>query len=141
MAEMTGRPTVQLRHRLPDGSEHVDWLIAQDPRGALPLLSFRVARRIDDLREGEAVGAERLAEHRPMYLSYEGPISGDRGEVERLCGGTVVLQRRRPGSWELQIQWRPGASQRLRLDEDRDGRWSIRAMPPMRVMAPGTGPQ
>ena len=34
------------------------------------------------------VAAEAIADHRPMYLSYEGPVSGDRGYVTRWDGGT-----------------------------------------------------
>jgi len=37
---------------------------------------------------------EALPDHRPIYLDYEGPVSGDRGSVERWDGGTYeVLSR------------------------------------------------
>lgn len=32
---------------------------------------------------GEGVGAELLADHRSEYLDYEGPVSGNRGNVQR----------------------------------------------------------
>lgn len=32
---------------------------------------------------------ERLADHRPAYLTYEGPVSNDRGHVTRVDGGTA----------------------------------------------------
>lgn len=35
--------------------------------------------------------AERLADHRRLYLDYEGPISGDRGEVCRVAAGEYRL--------------------------------------------------
>jgi hypothetical protein len=38
----------------------------------------------DDLR------AEALPDHRLMYLDYEGPVSGDRGTVQRWDAGTFV---------------------------------------------------
>jgi len=33
--------------------------------------------------------ARRIADHRKLYLDYEGPIRGDRGRVRRIDGGTV----------------------------------------------------
>jgi len=38
--------------------------------------------------EGIAVPAERIADHRLVYLDYEGPVSGDRGTVTRFDAGT-----------------------------------------------------
>ena len=35
----------------------------------------------------KVIVAERLADHRKMYLDYEGPVSNDRGEVRRWDGG------------------------------------------------------
>lgn len=34
------------------------------------------------------IPAEALADHRPMYLDYEGPVSGDRGTVTQWDAGT-----------------------------------------------------
>ena len=34
---------------------------------------------------------EPLGEHRREYLTYEGPVSGGRGEVKRVAGGTYDL--------------------------------------------------
>jgi hypothetical protein len=36
---------------------------------------------------GETVMAERLVDHRPMYLDYEGDVAGDRGQVRRVDSG------------------------------------------------------
>src|SRR5438045_327544 len=36
----------------------------------------------------KAISATYLAEHRRMYLDYEGPISGDRGRVRRWDSGS-----------------------------------------------------
>src|SRR5262245_43439326 len=84
-------PTVQLLHELADGTSHVDWMIAQDPRGERPLVTFRVAARVDELAGGGVVAAQRLDDHRPAYLDYEGPVSGNRGKVRRLVRGQVLL--------------------------------------------------
>ncbi|MCH8345245.1 MAG: hypothetical protein IH983_14845, partial [Planctomycetes bacterium] len=58
------RRTIQLLHSLADGSRHVDWLIAQDPRGREPLITFRVGQRIDQLTVGQQLTARRIADHR-----------------------------------------------------------------------------
>jgi hypothetical protein len=39
-----------------------------------------------------AVSARRLADHRKVYLSYQGPISNGRGSVTRVDEGSYVLQ-------------------------------------------------
>jgi hypothetical protein len=45
---------------------------------------------------GEAVAAERLSEHRLDYLTYEGPVSGERGAVRRVDAGTFEWVERSP---------------------------------------------
>lgn len=39
-------------------------------------------------RAGVDLDARALPDHRPLYLEYEGPISGGRGEVRRVDSGT-----------------------------------------------------
>lgn len=81
-------PTVVLRHDAPDGTHHFDWLIAK--RLHLPdpderaLLAFRCP---EVPGERDAIDAERIRDHRVVYLSHEGTISGGRGSVERVCDG------------------------------------------------------
>lgn len=38
-----------------------------------------------------SIPAVPLPDHRPMYLDYEGPVSGDRGRVSRWDAGTFEL--------------------------------------------------
>jgi hypothetical protein len=38
--------------------------------------------------EGQSVVAQRLADHRSIYLEYEGPVSDNRGQVKRWDAGT-----------------------------------------------------
>jgi len=90
MADNERFPTVLLRHDLPDGSHHFDWLLAQDGDG--PLLTFRLDRDIS--LDTEAFEAERLADHRRVYLAYEGEISGGRGSVARVVQGHCSIRSR-----------------------------------------------
>ncbi len=39
----------------------------------------------------EPIAAERLPDHRLMYLDYEGPVSNDRGMVQRVLAGTYAV--------------------------------------------------
>jgi DNA polymerase Ligase (LigD) len=52
------------------------------------LRTWRLARPPE---AGEPIDAEVLPDHRLAYLEYEGPVSGDRGTVERWDGGTYDI--------------------------------------------------
>lgn len=84
---------VLLLHELPDGGRHLDWLLERT-RGASTLLSFRLDERIELMRATE-FGAERIGEHRPHYLDFQGDLSPDsggkpRGRVSRLLRVAVL---------------------------------------------------
>ncbi|MFQ5731082.1 MAG: DNA polymerase ligase N-terminal domain-containing protein [Planctomycetaceae bacterium] len=48
------------------------------------LRTWRLHARPD---AGGVIAAEPLPDHRPVYLDYEGPVSGGRGEVKRWDAG------------------------------------------------------
>jgi hypothetical protein len=52
------------------------------------LVTFRVWERIDEVVRFEA---ERLPDHRELYLEYEGPIPGGRGAVKRVLEGSLEI--------------------------------------------------
>jgi len=115
------RPTVQLLHELPDGSAHVDWMLATDPQGERPLITFRLPGRVDELESGQVMEAHRIVDHRPAYLTYEGPVSGDRGTVRRLRGGVVRTIEHGEETWSVEVLWEEGGGaqirQRLRIEQ------------------------
>jgi hypothetical protein len=98
-------PTVLLLHRLPDGESHYDWMIAVDPAGRSPLVSYRLAGRPDRLAAGEKIGATAIGEHRPLYLDYEGPVSGGRGRVERVRRGRAIWVLRTALRAVVRVTW------------------------------------
>ena len=84
---------VLLRHDLPDASWHYDWMLERP--GAVAgsaLITFRVLERPDDPRVWE-MHAERLPDHRAVYLDYEGEVSGGRGRVTRIAAGSCLVMR------------------------------------------------
>jgi hypothetical protein len=85
--------TVVLLHRLPDGSEHFDWLL-QRPGGG-PLITFRTTAS-PDLPPPWQLDAERLPDHRDAYLTYEGEIPGARGRVTRIARGACRILQESP---------------------------------------------
>lgn len=92
MGDVEGRfRWVLLRHDVPGGpareaSWHYDWMIEEDGREGL--VCFRVMERVDLMVAGMRFQGARLADHRRVYLEYEGEISGGRGRVARVAAGT-----------------------------------------------------
>ncbi|MBL0921221.1 MAG: hypothetical protein IBJ10_03725 [Phycisphaerales bacterium] len=105
--------TVLLKHTLPDGTWHYDWLIArdgdEDGTGAGPTIAFRVDERIDAPGSHGEIVVDRLTDHRPLYLTYTGPVSDGRGSVERLAEGTcrVILEGSNLVEVEADFGWGP----------------------------------
>ena len=66
---------------------HWDLLIEYAP--AATLATWRL--HSNPLEEPLPVVAERLADHRSVYLAYEGPIGGDRGVVRRIDRGEATI--------------------------------------------------
>jgi hypothetical protein len=97
------RPAVLLRHDLPDGSGHWDWLIQRPGPPDAPLMSFRTPVRIDT-GESPTFAATRIGDHRAVYLTFEGPISGGRGAVWRVASGQLAILEETPESLILQGQ-------------------------------------
>jgi len=58
------------------------------------------------LANGNVVEAEHLAGHRLAFLEYEGPLTGDRGEVLRVAAGTYLASQTQD-VWEVTIDVGP----------------------------------
>lgn len=72
---------------------------------------------------GGAISATALADHRREYLSYEGPLSGERGAVARWDAGDYELVAESPSEVRLVLKGTKFAGQivgrRARPDGDR----------------------
>ncbi len=74
--------------------------------------------------EGD-IPAEAIAAHRPMYLDYEGPVSGDRGTVTRWDAGTFEWLSYGDDLVEVRLTGRKWLGL-ARLQRDEDSRWTLR---------------
>ncbi len=100
--------TVILHHQVPPSAstsapaDHYDWLIETPaPPGVTPtdddrtLICFRSAERPDQLiAQRQPFTAERIADHRRLYLHFEGELSHSRGTVTRVAQGTFRIHER-----------------------------------------------
>jgi hypothetical protein len=121
---------VQLRHTLPDGSWHIDWMLAREHHADHRVITFRLPDLLETLTMGDAMPAQRLPDHRRAYLQYEGPVSGDRGDVVRLRDGVIESWiGRETDDWRLVVRWNEGKSpprtHHLRVRKAEDGSWSV----------------
>jgi hypothetical protein len=79
---------------------------------------------------GQTLDAQRLADHRPEYLDYEGAVSAGRGAVTRWDQGTFEIERQNAG--ELVVSLRGGKiSGRACLTRDQQNtqRWRLLVEP------------
>jgi hypothetical protein len=74
--------------------------------------------------EGSAVEARRIFDHRLVYLDYEGPISGNRGQVRRLDTGLYDWLEQAPNRLVVRLHGsRLGG--RLELVQVEGERWQV----------------
>jgi hypothetical protein len=107
---MSRRFNLVLHHSPKAEDAHYDLFLEQ----ADGLFSLRVERSPDPDWASFVVGARQF-DHRKRYLDYEGPISGDRGWIERVDSG--------------QMSGEPGADAVLRFEgELLSGSYVLRAL-------------
>lgn len=97
--------SVLLRHDLPDGSWHYDWLIdasgVGEP-GERNVITFRLNCRPDE--SSRPFDAERLPAHRRFYLTHEGELpGGERGRVVRIAQWDCPLVAQTPRGIEVHL--------------------------------------
>lgn len=99
---------VILRHECPPGyarPSHWDFMLEVGPAlKTWALLQTPDETPSDQPSGSESCRAEALADHRLEYLTYEGPVSGGRGEVARWDLGTYRLVRCSEDEWIVELQ-------------------------------------
>lgn len=83
------RQYVILRHDFPE----LHWDLMLENEGVLQTWRLNSPPTLDHASDESSIDliAEALPDHRLAYLEYEGPVSGDRGEVSRWDRGTFSL--------------------------------------------------
>lgn len=107
------RRYVVLLHVDANEGSHYD-LMVETAAGSGDLMTFRVPA----WPVTSGVEVRRLRDHRRLYLTYEGPISGDRGVVHRVDEG-----RARVHVSPRRVLLSTDRGLRLRLDLLGDDRW------------------
>ena len=82
------------------GPTHFDLMLEDGPALAtwqIPISPFEIGQEA-------SISATKLPDHRRQYLDYQGPISGNRGEVRRLDKGTYELLARDEGIWRVRLR-------------------------------------
>ncbi len=80
------------------------------------------------LELGVEVPARIRADHRTVYLDYEGPVSGNRGHVTRRAGGVYRVIEWSDRRIDLVIE-SPQLTGKLRLVEGDAGGWTVLFLP------------
>lgn len=110
---------------------HWDLLIQVAGQPLLP--TWRLAA--NPLATPGPVPAERIGDHRPLYLDYEGEISGGRGRVRRLDRGPATIEHLAGAELRARLEGQHLAG-RVEIARDPDGRTVFRHS---RAPAPGRG--
>ncbi len=77
------------QNNLSDRGDHYDLMLSPPESGLL----WTWAIAVNPLDRGLPLECEveRLSDHRRVYLEYEGPISGDRGQVQQVATGSFEV--------------------------------------------------
>jgi hypothetical protein len=121
--------TVILHHVLPQDS-HYDWLLQCPSYAPLPdqrLWTARITLPPQDWPVNRRIALTPLAPHRAVYLTYEGPVSGNRGHVTRIAQGQFTETTWTPERKILHLQWEHVAlRQQVEIHQpNRDEAWLI----------------
>lgn len=114
---------VILRHDHPE----LHWDLMLEDEGLLKTWRLNQLPLIDPVSDETSIDliAEALPDHRIQYLDYEGPVSGNRGEVKRWDRGTFSFLQH---SNDLIVALMTGeelAGQITLKKTDQDNQWSF----------------
>jgi hypothetical protein len=111
---------VVVLHHLGVDEPHFDLMV--EPAPGKPLLTWRCLQ----WPPTGQMPLTRLRDHRNQYLTYEGPVAGDRGQVTRIYEGRCSA-RIGPELVELE-NWQPAMPIRLlSLYRESGDQWSLSA--------------
>ncbi|MCB9846575.1 MAG: hypothetical protein H6811_11400 [Phycisphaeraceae bacterium] len=115
---------VLLEHTTAEDGVHFDWLLERDSEEERRLISFRVSERID-LTAGARWRAQRIRDHRAVFLAFEGQLSGGRGHVRRVAAGACEIVEETADRLRARVDW--GMGTRVIRAESEGSAWIVRA--------------
>lgn len=106
---MASNRFVILEHRHPGAGRADHWDLMMECPTRQALITFEIPRHAMAVTAGQDGGDEnpgcftghRLPDHRMAYLTYEGPVSNQRGHVTRVISGHFRLVRAVPANGSL----------------------------------------
>jgi hypothetical protein len=114
-----------LRHTDKRG-DHFDLLIDSGP-----LLATWKCPRPPEQAVDSTLSFARLKDHRRLYLDYEGPLTDDRGTVQRYDEGECLIHERTASRWELTFRGQRLAGRfALEALSGEGDEWCLRFTPP-----------
>lgn len=120
MGDTLLRRFVLLRHEN-HGVVHFDLMIEEGD--TLATWQFGVSLAL--LASGGTLSCIRVAQHRPAYLDYEGPVTSGRGTVTRIQSGTCKLLSATIANWDFELHSSSGQG-RFQLHHITEANWSLR---------------
>ncbi|QDT40962.1 Putative DNA ligase-like protein [Gimesia alba] len=114
---------VILRHDFPE----LHWDLMLEHEGVLKTWRLPVAPEIDPASDESSIDllVEALPDHRIAYLEYEGPVSGDRGEVSRWDRGSLTLLEYNDDSLVALLTGEELAGRVTLKKTDQENQWSL----------------
>lgn len=79
------------------GAAHYDFMLEHGQA----LATWQLSQSPLDQARGSVLPARRLADHRSAYLNYQGPVSGNRGRVDRVDAGTYQVVFQDETGWQV----------------------------------------
>ena len=110
---------VILEHTMPAGDRPRHWDLMFEQNGSLKTWAVE-----EPPAAGQEQAAVPLPDHRLHYLTYEGPVSGDRGAVVRWDSGEYQTLDQSDSQWRMRLRGRQLQTQ-LTLRQDADQRWWV----------------
>ncbi len=100
------------------GAPHFDFMFETQPGSMLQTWRLR------EWPVYSAQEAERIRDHRPAFLTYQGDLGGERGSVTRVDEGTCTIEAEHR---RLRIRLNPGSAVLFDQDPGADS-WHVRAV-------------
>lgn len=86
------------------GPAAIHWDLLLELPGYAQLPTWQIASPPESWPTAGTLPAWRIADHRTIYMTYEGPISRDRGTVTRVESGAARVHIGPGTEWEILLQ-------------------------------------